>query len=83
MITSIRRIKHNCSECNEIADFKVIRTIDELSGIYAQYGSTAIYYCTRHMPEDCKQFWNAEISDSPEQQIKQSSHPCDSDDLPF
>ena len=69
MITQIQSLQGKCSICGIRADFQITKTNDDLPKGYCRDGVRAVYYCKACMPQECKDAWNMNIPDMPNQQL--------------
>lgn len=63
MIKSIECLDAWC-DCGERANFRIMRTNDELPDGYVQQGERAVYYCRAHMPVDARHMWGLTEADA-------------------
>lgn len=63
MIKSVSSLKATCSEasCGERANFRVLRTNDELPAHYVQWGTRSVYYCSTHLPDEARAFFGSAL----------------------
>ena len=61
MITRIQRLNYKCKICKKRADFEIIKTNDDLPDGYYKGGERSLHFCIKHLPKDCKKFWNSEV----------------------
>lgn len=69
MITSIQKLQYKCKECGCSADFRVVRTNDDLSEEYLRDGVRTETYCRKHLPQEAIKLWNFNAYDLPGQQL--------------
>lgn len=70
MIQRVTSLQADCTECGERANFRVVRTNDELPAKYVQWGTRSLYYCSEHMPDDARDFFAGAVAPGEEALIK-------------